>query len=150
MGQGHRSKVKVTRSQIVYWGVPFASESLVYGPAREETQEYNVGCFQSVCGFIYNSFQVARPITSSNLINTAVYSVPQVYVAGIVEVTGFPPPIPQHMKQYSSSLDRLAKGQCFLPSIRAQSLCMASGWRLGSQVGVSEKLLSGQWKKWEA
>ncbi len=60
---------------------------------------------------LHDVLQVARPISSSNLVNTAVYSVPQVYVAGIVEVTGFPPPIPQHMKHYSSSLDRLAKGE---------------------------------------
>ncbi len=34
------------------------SESLVYideyGPAKEETQGYDVGCFQSICGFFFN------------------------------------------------------------------------------------------------
>ncbi len=33
MGQGHRSKVKVTRSKNVRWEASLTSESLVYGPA---------------------------------------------------------------------------------------------------------------------
>ncbi len=59
LGQVYRSRptVKATRSQNVHWDFSLTSESLVYGPAREETQDfdrgdYDVGCFQSVCGFI--------------------------------------------------------------------------------------------------
>ncbi len=50
LGQVHRS-----RSENVHWDVPLTSacsESLVYGPAKEQTQEYDVGCFLSVCGFV--------------------------------------------------------------------------------------------------
>ena len=45
LGQGHKSKVKVTRSKNVHWDAPLTSESLVYRPAKEEIQEYDVGCF---------------------------------------------------------------------------------------------------------
>ncbi len=51
MGQCHRLKAKVTRSKNVSWEVPLTSKSHVYGHAKEETQEYDVGCFQSVCVF---------------------------------------------------------------------------------------------------
>ena len=40
-----------TRSKNVQWDIPLTSEGLVCGPAEEETQEYDVGCFQSVCAF---------------------------------------------------------------------------------------------------
>ena len=52
LGQVRRSKVKVTRSNNVHWDTPLTSESLVCSrPAKQETHEYNVGCFQSVCVF---------------------------------------------------------------------------------------------------
>ncbi len=35
----------------MHWDIPLTSDSLVCGPA-EETQEYDVGCFQSECGFL--------------------------------------------------------------------------------------------------
>ena len=51
-----RSKLNVTGSKNVHWNVQLTSESLVYGHAKEDAQEYNwqeddVGCFQSVCSF---------------------------------------------------------------------------------------------------
>ncbi len=57
VGQVHISKVKVTSSKNVLWDVPLTSESP--GPAKEETHgyhwyEYDVGCFQSECGFIFH------------------------------------------------------------------------------------------------
>ena len=39
IGQGDRSKVKVTRSKNVHLDVPFTSENLFY--SEEEAQEYN-------------------------------------------------------------------------------------------------------------
>ena len=33
--------------------IGFIIETDEYRPANEETQEYDMGCFQSVCGFIY-------------------------------------------------------------------------------------------------
>ncbi len=44
------------RSKNVHLDVPLTSESLFYGPAKEEAQEYNVGCFQSICGFFGKYF----------------------------------------------------------------------------------------------
>ena len=43
------------RSKNVRLDVPLTSESLFYGPAKEEAEEYNwweyhVGCFKSICG----------------------------------------------------------------------------------------------------
>ena len=37
---------------LVHWDIPLSSESLVCGPVKEETEEYDVGCFQSVCVFL--------------------------------------------------------------------------------------------------
>ncbi len=65
LGQGHRSKVKVTRSQNVHFDILLASGSLDCGPAKEETQEYDVGCFQSVCGFISYTFNSIKSLFSS-------------------------------------------------------------------------------------
>ncbi len=54
-------KVKGQGQEVknIHWDYPLTSEteSLVYQPAKEETKEYNwkeydVGCFQSVCGFL--------------------------------------------------------------------------------------------------
>ena len=53
-GQGHRSKVNVMRSKNVGEVVSLTFESLFNGPAKEETQEYDVGCFQSICVFYNN------------------------------------------------------------------------------------------------
>ncbi len=39
------------RSKNVSWDVPLTFKSHVHGPAKEETQEYDVGCFQSICVF---------------------------------------------------------------------------------------------------
>ncbi len=36
-----RSKFKAMRSKSVHWDIPLTSESHVYRPAKEETQEYH-------------------------------------------------------------------------------------------------------------
>ena len=51
------------RSKNVHWHIPLTSESHVYGHAKEGTQEHNwqeydVGCFQSVCIF----FSIVIPV----------------------------------------------------------------------------------------
>ncbi len=60
LGQVHRSrsKVKVTRSKNVSWDIPLTFKSRVYGPAKEETQEYDVECFQSICSFLNIYIQI--------------------------------------------------------------------------------------------
>ncbi len=46
LGRGQRSRLG--------WVVSLTSESLVNGPAKEETQEYDVVCFQRcICVFFY-------------------------------------------------------------------------------------------------
>ncbi len=55
---GYRSKVKVHEVKNVHRDIPLTSESLVCGPGEEETQEYDVGCFQSVCVFLHVSTSI--------------------------------------------------------------------------------------------
>ncbi len=61
--EGYLGQVHMSRSRgqnNVSWDVPLTSKSRGYGPAKEETQEYDVGCFQSVCvffGILLDSFE---------------------------------------------------------------------------------------------
>ena len=54
LGQGHKSKVKVTRSKITFYGrFNCLFPSCIYVAAKEATDEYNVGYSKAYMFFCY-------------------------------------------------------------------------------------------------